>query len=124
MNDIFDELEEKTKAALSEIVHELTHDIGLTFRNKFLLSLPMPDASLCWHDGELRALVSFQDTDDGFGDDIVKHVVDLGMNDFLRDGSRDLSMAVFDNTGNSLTPDEAKKCAAFLRELADAVEAY
>ena len=115
--DIFDLLEEKTIAALEIAVNELTVDIGLKFRNDFLKSLPKPYATLCWHDGELQVVVSYEDTNDGFGDDMVKHVVELGL------GDDDLSGAVFNGHGSFLNPEESKACATFLRKLADAIDA-
>lgn len=112
--DIFDQLETDTREALESVIYEFTSEIGLKFRNDFLLSLPVPDASLCWHNGKLQAVVSFQATRDGFGDDLVKHVVDLAYDD--------VDLVVWNTEGSFLSAEEPKDCAAYLRKLADAIE--
>lgn len=115
-DDIFYELETKTREALEGVVYELTRDMDLKFRNRFLLSLPRPRVSLCWHEDDLQALVSFQDTDDGFGDNLVRHVIDFDLRDMM--ASNDLSCAVWNSDGNGLTAEETRACAAFLRDVA------
>jgi len=129
--DIFEEIEQETADFLKAMVDRVTEDAGQKMRNELIAGLPAPSVSLAWDGSTITCVTSYEDLGDGFGETIGAHEVEiLGLDarsitpGGLGYHHENIGEAFCDTTtGEGLNPAQKRECAAFLRRMADAMDA-
>ena len=126
--DKFQEIEGKVRDFLVAIAYEAAEDLSAKIHDDLVKEIEQPDIRLIWTGKTLAARLSYYEYTDAGGEISGQeveldglHVDEIDSSDRLYHPDN-IGDSIMGSDGNFLTPPEKIECAAFLRNIADAME--